>query len=406
MELSVGIVGAGPSGSYCAEQLARRGHEVTLYDPSHPREKPCGGGVTPVVYLRHPELAPLRELAVPAQTVRLRGTNGRLLSVALPHPIDVYARTDLDGRLLERALEAGARLEPVRVHRARIDDDGAVIETAAGIRHHDFTVGADGPSSAVRRALLGERPGRGHGYATAGFYVDGLVESELYIEFVPEYSGYLWVFPRSDHASVGIAAPIGRENGTALRTRVLRLLEQRYPGSLALPRRPYAASIPCQGPRQAALGGARFGLVGDAAALVDAITGEGIQHALDSAALLADALDREGPIRAARSYSDRWNAGPGRELALSVRWARRYYRPAGVRAAFAAAGRAPWVRRVLADVMIGVQPYSDMPRRALRELFTPTPPETTSGTTDGVRHSRRRGHAREEARARSKARPR
>src|SRR5438132_6852231 len=40
------IVGAGPAGAWAAYTLARRGARVTLFDGSHPREKPCGGGVT------------------------------------------------------------------------------------------------------------------------------------------------------------------------------------------------------------------------------------------------------------------------------------------------------------------------------------------------------------------------
>src|SRR5512147_1725022 len=42
----VAVVGAGPAGSLAAAMLARRGARVALIDPSHPREKPCGGGIT------------------------------------------------------------------------------------------------------------------------------------------------------------------------------------------------------------------------------------------------------------------------------------------------------------------------------------------------------------------------
>src|SRR5206468_12819501 len=42
----VAIVGAGPAGARAAWTLARAGARVTIFDPSHPREKPCGGGVT------------------------------------------------------------------------------------------------------------------------------------------------------------------------------------------------------------------------------------------------------------------------------------------------------------------------------------------------------------------------
>src|SRR5262245_56335358 len=40
------VVGGGPAGAWTARTLARHGARVTLVDGSHPREKPCGGGVT------------------------------------------------------------------------------------------------------------------------------------------------------------------------------------------------------------------------------------------------------------------------------------------------------------------------------------------------------------------------
>ena len=44
--MRVAIIGAGPAGAMAAVRLARAGASVTLFDPSHPREKPCGGGLT------------------------------------------------------------------------------------------------------------------------------------------------------------------------------------------------------------------------------------------------------------------------------------------------------------------------------------------------------------------------
>src|SRR5260370_2208164 len=46
MPIDVAIVGAGPAGARAAYGFARRGARVTIFDGSHPREKPCGGGVT------------------------------------------------------------------------------------------------------------------------------------------------------------------------------------------------------------------------------------------------------------------------------------------------------------------------------------------------------------------------
>src|SRR3954468_20196007 len=46
MKYDVAVVGAGPAGAWVARCLARSGARVAIFDPSHPREKPCGGGVT------------------------------------------------------------------------------------------------------------------------------------------------------------------------------------------------------------------------------------------------------------------------------------------------------------------------------------------------------------------------
>ncbi len=355
---SVAVVGAGPAGSFCAERLARAGFTVTIFDPSHPREKPCGGGVTPGAFEKFPELGEIRAAARPSSVVRMRAPHGeRVLSVELAKPIEIFSRRVLDSLLLERARKAGAELRVVRVRRVSVGEVNG--------EKFDFVVGADGASSIVRRSLVGEKPGSRASYATAGFHVQGLDEREIYIEFVREYAGYLWVFPRPGHSSVGIAAPVGRENGAKLSARVLALLESRYPGSLALPREPYAASIPVGG---GPVAGERFALIGDAANANDAITGEGIQHALDSGALLAGALGEAGFDRAPALYTERWLAGPGGELEACARLSRRLYRPRIVDFSLALATRSRRARSLMADMLMVAQPYRTLRRRVVTDL--------------------------------------
>ena len=364
--MDVAVVGAGPAGSFCAWRLARAGHRVTLYDPSHPREKPCGGGVTPGAFARWPELAELRAAARPSRAVRLVAPRGGEVRVPLARPIEIFSRRVLDSLLLERARKAGAELRPARVRRVSADRSGVALELDGELARHDFVVGADGAASVVRRSLAGRRPGGGASYATAGFHVFGLAEREIVVEFTRDFAGYLWVFPRPDHASVGIAAPVGRANGAELRTRVLELLSRRYPGSDSLPREPYAASIPVgAGP----IAGTRFALAGDAANANDAITGEGIQHALDSGGLLADALCEAGPDGAPALYTERWQAGPGGELAACARLAHRLYRPRTVDLSVALAKRSRRARRLMADMLIAAQPYRGLGRRMWRDAL-------------------------------------
>src|SRR6476619_7897257 len=44
--MDIAVIGGGPAGAWAAYRLASRGARVTIFDPSHPREKPCGGGIT------------------------------------------------------------------------------------------------------------------------------------------------------------------------------------------------------------------------------------------------------------------------------------------------------------------------------------------------------------------------
>ncbi|HTO55122.1 MAG TPA: NAD(P)/FAD-dependent oxidoreductase [Myxococcota bacterium] len=369
--MNVAIVGAGPAGSFCAGRLARAGARVTLYDPSHPREKPCGGGVTPGSFARWPELAELRGAARPSQAVRMTAPRGGEVRVTLSEPIEIFSRRVLDSLLLEAARKAGAELRPVRVARVAADAEGVTLELGGGERaRHDFVVGADGASSVVRRSFLGAKPGGPASYATAGVHVFGLPEREIVVEFTREYAGYLWVFPRSDHASVGIAAPVGHANGRELRARVDALLARRYPGSESLPREPYAASIPvADGP----VSGPRFALAGDAAAANDAITGEGIQHALDSGGLLAESLLEAGVAGAPARYAERWRTGPGGELAACARLARRLYRPRTVDLSVALAKRSRRARRLMADMLVAGQSYRGLAGRILGDLLRRAP---------------------------------
>ncbi len=369
MTLSVGIVGAGPAGSFCAARLAAGGAAVTLYDDSHPREKPCGGGVTAGVFGRWPELEAVRAVGRPSTAVRMRGPRGRLVSFGLDDPIWIFARRELDGWLLEQARAVGARHVPVRVRAvARSGERGGVeLDLGSGTAHHDVVVGADGASSIVRRAFGAGLPLGWGTYATAGYFVEGLDEGEIHVEFPRAFAGYLWAFPRPGHASVGIAAPLGRESGRQLRERVLRFLGERYPGSLALPRRAYGAAIPVARGR---IAGPRFALVGDAAGANDALTGEGIHYAIDSAGMLAAALLEAGPVEGPARYARRWRAGPGAELALGAAFARLLYRPLTVDVSLALAARSERLRRLMAAMPTEERPYRGLPRR-LAGLLVP-----------------------------------
>ncbi len=366
MTTSIAVVGAGPAGAFCAWRLASAGLDVTVYDPSHPREKPCGGGVTARVFERWPELGPLRPLGRPAEVVRMRGPRAREVVFRMPAPIEIFPRAVLDGAILEQAVLAGATLRPMRVRGVERTTDGTLmLDLGDAVVTHDFVVGADGASSIVRRSLVGSAPGSRASYATGGFHVTGLEEPDIVIEMLGDCSGYAWVFPRLGHASVGIAVPVGHGNGRELRARTLDFLARRYPGALDLPREPFGASIPVGG---GPVAGPGFALVGDAANANDAITGEGIHHAIDGGGILADTLAEIGRRDAPAVFERRWADGPGGDLAACRLLARTLYRPVVVDASLVVARRSERIRRVMASTAVEARPYRGLPGRLWREV--------------------------------------
>ena len=112
MNPDVAIVGAGPAGARAAFVLARAGARVAIFDPSHPREKPCGGGVTGrALSLVADAIAPGASPATVVRSVRFTGGVGTdAASVPLPtaDALVVASRAAFDRALLTAAEAAGA----------------------------------------------------------------------------------------------------------------------------------------------------------------------------------------------------------------------------------------------------------------------------------------------------------
>src|ERR1035437_2594802 len=106
----IAVVGGGPAGAMCGEGLARAGYRVTIYDEHLAWEKPCGGGLTHKAIVAYPFLlnGPYPKKLI--RTVELISSEGHRAHLHLEHPIVIYARTVLNGLLLERAEAAGCRV--------------------------------------------------------------------------------------------------------------------------------------------------------------------------------------------------------------------------------------------------------------------------------------------------------
>ena len=355
--MKVGIVGAGPAGGLLAWRLARGGASVTLFDPSHPREKPCGGGLTGKALALLPA-APAHD-PLPARWIdTCRFDDGRAaVFIELVRPVAIASRAELDAWLLRRALEAGARHVAERV----VGVEKGSLRTSAATYPFDVIVGADGAGSLVRRTFLTPTPPERLAMA-AGWFAPG--SSEMHVRFASDLGGYLWLFPRRDHVGVGICAPLARVPSRQLLDRLEAEVYRSFPALADGERYAHTIPSPSADPRSfVEIAGPGWALVGDAAALADPITGEGIYPALRSAATLADTLAEAGrPER----YPARLLEELGRELLKAAALRDRFYAPGFTRRMLSYAARSAAVREVLADLVLGEQGYLGLKRRLLR----------------------------------------
>jgi geranylgeranyl diphosphate/geranylgeranyl-bacteriochlorophyllide a reductase len=358
------VVGAGPAGAVAARDLARSGARVALLDGSHPREKPCGGGVTGrALQLVGATLPGAPGQAIDAVTFEAGGRSAR---VPLPdrEALRVFPRAAFDAALLRQAVDAGATHIRSRVHTVTRRSD--VWQVAAG----DATItapwllGADGPTGVVRKQVFRPFERRQLSIA-AGSYIDGVDTGEIVIAFTTRPSGYLWSFPRAGHLAVGTCAQAHETTAAEMHAATDRWLDG-YAPAKGLARRRYAWPIPSLEARDVDAeqpAGDGWMLLGDAAGLVDPITREGIFFALRSAQFAADALADGGDPAARYEEALRDDIYP--ELSRAARVKSNFFRGPFTRLLIDALHRSEPVRTIMRDLVAGTQPYRTLRKRLL-----------------------------------------
>ena len=367
----VAIIGAGPAGAWTAIRLARRGARVALLDGSHPREKPCGGGITGRA-LELIESAvdvgtfPVVPVAGVTFTHGTRAAYVPLIAEDRQPPLVIASREAFDGALLDAAVASGAVWVRERV--TRLQKNGVVwsIATRAGSVAARWLLGADGATSLVRRTVY--RPFSRHDLSIAtGFFVRGRSSSEIAVHFEDEPAGYLWSFPRSDHLAVGICAQADAATPGPLLARAAEWIRTHVGPANTLVR--YSWPIPSLGTDSILReqpSGDGWMLLGDAAGLVDPITREGIYFALRSADIAADTL--LNGAEPAASYAARVRLELHDELFRAARLKARFFRPHFMSLLLSGLQRSGRIRRVMADLVAGRQPYRGLRRRLVTTL--------------------------------------
>lgn len=327
LQTDVLVVGAGPSGSAAAAWAARAGLDVVLVDAAvFPRDKTCGDGLTPRAigelqrlgledWVRsHTVNKGLRAHGF-GQTLHLPWTAG---GSSLPDWGSAVARTELDDHLRTTAITSGATaIDGARAIGVRMAGDRvAAVEFRGPAGTFEIAcqrlVVADGVRSPLGKKL-GREWHRDTVYAVAGrSYVDSSQSDDPWISSHLELrdeagdivTGYGWVFPLGNgqvNLGAGTLATEKRPAEIAIKP-----LMQTYRNTIAEQfgisgelRMPASALLPMGG-AVSNVAGPNWALIGDAAACVNPLNGEGIDYGMETGRLVADLLASQ------RSLGEAW----------------------------------------------------------------------------------------------------
>jgi flavin-dependent dehydrogenase len=287
----------------------------------------------------------------------------------------VVRRAELDAALVDCARDEGVTVrDGVGVSRVHMNKEAVEVALDCGdVVRAQWVVGADGHYSPVRRMLdgAGAPPpelGTWHAFRQ---YFHGVDDDRMWVLFDAELlPGYAWVFPVGGGlANVGFGvlrdAHSGKRAGKQLAAQWRDVVNGRKLRDILGPRaeadgRHRAWPIPASfDPARLTHGRVLF--VGDAASVVDPMTGEGIAQALDTGLLAARAIEGDATPEA---VTGRYRRAVERDLGTDLWFARTLQRllrsPLGARATIRAAGLTPWTRRNFARWM-----FEDYPRAAV-----------------------------------------
>ncbi len=363
MELvDVVVVGAGPGGTAAAIASAAHGLRVTCVDKAvFPRDKTCGDGLTANA-LRLLERLGVRRDALELTVVRetmIASPSGRRALLPMPqnglHGAVVPRRT-LDAALVALARDRGVDVrEGHDIEKVLVHGDHVQVDDLAA-RH---VIAADGHWSPVRRALAPDAPRELGEWHAVRQYFDDVADSRLWVLFERDLlPGYAWVFPlpgRRANVGYGVLRAQGR-SGRELKALWPDLLTRPLVRDVLGPRaRPceqvHAWPIPTRYSPTRLTHGSRVLFVGDAAGVVDPMTGEGIAQAIETGMLAAQS------IATGADYPTLVHRTLGRDLRFAGALQRLLRSPIGARAAIRAADLTPWTRRNFARWM-----WEDYPR--------------------------------------------
>jgi geranylgeranyl reductase family protein len=313
-KFDVVIVGAGPAGSSCAIKLGGTKLKVALLDKAtFPRDKTCGDAlsvdvINQLAMLSNKLAADFTSLKnkIPSYGVKIFSPDHHFVDI--PFVLKnvkscgfICPRLHFDNFLFQHVKEYPniSIFENCTVEKIMQQESKVNIYTKAEIFECDIVIGADGAHSLVSKNIGDIKVDKKHYSAglrvyyegVNSFHEEGFIELHFFKDILP---GYLWIFSLADNkANVGISmlSSVIAKQKVDLK-KVLQKLIDTHPGikerfKNAKPLETIKGYGLPLGSKKRNISGERFLLTGDAAALIDSLSGEGIANAIRSGRVAA-----------------------------------------------------------------------------------------------------------------------
>jgi len=357
------IVGAGPAGSTAAYHLALLGRSVLVLEKaSLPRNKPCGGGVSPAIaqWLDF-DLTPA--ISLKANKISYTWKMEDPVQVQVDSPMWMVQRDVFDDFLIKQAQKVGAELrDSTEVKGIEFKNSVWEVKTNSEPVSGRYLIAADGAGGPMTKWLGLKEPKL---YLSASLETRSIKGDSLNFDFGTIKKGFIWSFPNADGYSLSIAAMRGDKPKDI--KKILVDYATKCGADVSVSKvREHALSL-WDGDRK--LHSQNALLVGEAASLVDPLTGEGIRPAIFSGFNAAIAIDRAlgGADDALEQYTKTIAEEWGTEMVWASRLAAAFYQFTG--AAYRAGVKSSSATQLMSKILCGELRYADIANRALKKLM-------------------------------------
>ncbi len=347
MQYDVVVVGAGPAGSTAAKILSEKGVKVLLVDKNtFPRDKPCGGGLPARVIKRYKYLEENNLIDSYSYEVCMHSNSlKQTIDIRRDEPLIAMVRRDrFDEGLVHLATTNGAVFFPGKsLKTITLNGERILLTFADGTKiEPQYVIAADGMWSPIGKQLGIHQSNKNIGMCIVEeFPVNKMTLDQhfgekrcahLHLNF-QDVAGYGWVFPKAEHVNIGIGefrqairSTKGKKNIKEIYEKYLQILKETnlIPQTLKC-KNPQGGVFPTSTSELTTFHKILF--CGDAAGMVNPLTGEGIYNAMISgeiaAAVIKEALE-SGTIykNILDTYEARWKNDFGNEKEWFFRWSK------------------------------------------------------------------------------------